>query len=172
MNNVNNEIHWSDNGRDNLQCWPQGTRQPQYCTTSRQWRLLFCDRVTMVDNAWTFVQKTIETSTSSWTKQCLWSDFAVQFLTTDFNNVFLYFQSVWKTMLFFNNLRDGVKIQVYIQYSDTSGVQHMYTMHPAGPLGQVTETIAQRVKVLSDNTITACTSWVDFYISIYLDLSI
>ena len=29
---------------------------------------------------------------------------------------------------------------------DTSGVQHMYTMHPAGPLGQVTDTIAQRVK--------------------------
>ena len=27
----------------------------------------------------------------------------------------------------------------------------MYTIHPAGPLGQVTETIAQRVqKVLSD----------------------
>ena len=25
----------------------------------------FCDRVTMVDNAWTFVQKTIEASTSS-----------------------------------------------------------------------------------------------------------
>ena len=54
-------------------------------------------------------------------------------------------------MLFFNNLRDGVKIQVYIQYSDTSGVQHMYTMHPAGPLGQVTERqFAQRAKVLSD----------------------
>ena len=55
---------------------------------------------------------------------------------------------------------DGcVKIQVYIQYSDTSGVQHMYTMHPAGPLGQVpVRQFAQRAKVLSDNTITACTS--------------
>ena len=39
---------------------------------------------------------------------------------------------------------------VYIFFSDTSRVQHMYTIHPAGPLGQVTETIAQRAKVLSD----------------------
>ena len=73
--------------------------------------------------------------------------------------MYFIFPECLKTMLFFNNLRDGVKIQVYIQYSDTSGVQHMYTMHPAGPLGQVTERqFAQRAKVLSDNTITACTS--------------
>ena len=51
-------------------------------------------------------------------------------------------------MLFFNNLRDGVNC-IY-NTRDTSGVQHMYTMHPAGPLGQVTDTIAQRAKVLSD----------------------
>ena len=49
-------------------------------------------------------------------------------------------------MLFFNNLRDGVKIHVYIQYGDTTGVQHLYTIHAAGPLGQVTETIAQSTK--------------------------
>ena len=73
--------------------------------------------------------------------------------------MYFVFPECLKTMLFFNNLRDGVKIQVYIQYSDTSGVQHMYTMHPAGPLGQVTvRQFAQRAKVLSDNTITACTS--------------
>ena len=28
-----------------------------------------------------------------------------------------------------------VKVQVYIQYSDTSGVQHVYTMHPCRALG-------------------------------------
>ena len=73
----------------------------------------------------------------SWTKQCPLSDFAWQFelMHNWFQQCTFDFQSVWKTMLFFNNLRDGVKVQVYIQYSDTSGVQHVYTMHPCRALG-------------------------------------
>ena len=43
-----------------------------------------------------------------------------------------------------------LKYKCIYNTSDTSGVQHMYTIHPAGPLGQATETIAQRAKVLSD----------------------
>ena len=63
-------------------------------------------------------------------------------------------------MLFFNNLRDGVKIHVYIQYGDTTGVQY-YMLQ--GPWVKRLRQLPREQKVLSDNTITACTSRVDFY---------
>ena len=70
-------------------------------------------------------------------------------------------------MLFFNNLRDGVKIHVYKQYGDTTGVQY-YILQ--GPWVKRLRQLPREQKVLSDKTITACTSRVDFYISIYLSI--
>ena len=72
-------------------------------------------------------------------------------------------------MLFFNNLRDGVKIHVYKQYGDTTGVQY-YILQ--GPWVKRLRQLPREQKVLSDNTITACTSRVDFYISITLPINL
>ena len=56
---------------------------------------------------------------------------------------------------------DGcVKIHVYIQYGDTTGVQY-YMLQ--GPWVKRLRQLPREQKVLSDNTITACTSRVDFY---------
>ena len=53
-----------------------------------------------------------------------------------------------------------VKIHVYIQYGDTTGVQY-YMLQ--GPWVKRLRQLPREQKVLSDNTITACTSRVDFY---------
>ena len=56
---------------------------------------------------------------------------------------------------------DGcVKIHVCIQYGDTTGVQY-YMLQ--GPWVKRLRQLPREQKVLSDNTITACTSRVDFY---------
>ena len=56
---------------------------------------------------------------------------------------------------------DGcVKIHVCIQYGDTNGVQY-YMLQ--GPWVKRLRQLPREQKVLSDNTITACTSRVDFY---------
>ena len=70
-----------------------------------------------------------KTMSLEWFWLTIWVD--AQLIST----MYFWFPECLKTMLFFNNLRDGVKVQVYIQYSDTSGVQHVYTMHPCRALG-------------------------------------
>ena len=74
--------------------------------------------------------------------------------------MYFVFPECLKTMLFFNNLRDGVTIHVCIQYGDTTGVQY-YMLQ--GPWVKRLRQLPREQKVLSDNTITACTSRVDFY---------
>ena len=54
----------------------------------------------------------------------------------------------------------SVKIHVYKQYGDTTGVQY-YILQ--GPWVKRLRQLPREQKVLSDNTITACTSRVDFY---------
>ena len=78
--------------------------------------------------------------------------------------MYFVFPECLKTMLFFNNLRDGVKIHVCIQYGDTIGVQY-YMLQ--GPWVKRLRQLPREQKVLSDNTITACTSRVDFYVDFY-----
>ena len=96
MNNVNNEIHWSDNGRDNLQCWPQGTRQPQYCTTSRQWRLLFF----VIVSQWLTMHGPLYRKQLRLQQALEQNNVFGVILLYNFYNWFqqciLYFQSVWK----------------------------------------------------------------------------
>ena len=77
------------------------------------------------------------------------------------NNIFLIYLAIYLSVCLSVYLSIYlVKIHVCIQYGDTTGVQY-YMLQ--GPWVKRLRQLPREQKVLSDNTITACTSRVDFY---------
>ena len=85
----------------------------------------FCDHVTMDDNAWTFAlysfYLTIRCLEQNKFFSCWFDNDVIETIVSRFPECLKQYCS--------NNLRDGVKIQVYIQYSDTNGVHTRCTIH-------------------------------------------
>ena len=99
-----------------------------------------------------FVQITIETSTTSWIEQWLWSDFASQFdLTMMFISTIICLDSrVFETMLFLT-IWGTVKYNCIYNICDTWGTQLCTMWSLQGPWVKLTERQLPRVqKVLSD----------------------
>ena len=146
------------------------SRHQQYCTTSRTMKIC-CNNEGSWNNARTFLYRLqLRLQQSREKNNWLWSDFTLQLdLTMMFFStiICLDFQSVWDNAVP-NNLRDGVKIQVYIQYMWYLVYTTVYNVDHCRALGS---------SLLRDNCPeykrcwvtynTTCTSRVDFYISIY-----
>ena len=151
---------------DNL---PVRPRHQQYCTTCRTMKM-YCNN----ERSWTMHEPFLyrwqfrlrqSREQNNGFGVILLDNVIWQLITTIIS---FRFPECLKTILFFNNLRDGVKIQVYIQYIVIPVVYNMCTQCILqGPWVKWLWDNCREYKRCWVTYNTTCTSWVDFYTSMH-----